>query len=376
MFINNIFYRGRKTKMAIQEKSTVKYHSALFSVTFLIKAVLLGSFFAAASFGPLHSQTLSNIKDKMADGAISEKAVPSSRTGSSSSAVIKSAKIDPLAGVAYNKLQFKFAHNSYEREETIPEMLKYDPAAKYQAGCRGIEFDCHQDGARTGAAVEWRWSVHHDDAYSENKPQLTGYFSQVKRWADQNPGHDPIVIYIEFKDAAGDDAIFTKKFDELVLSKLAGGKRNKFFTPADMLARAGNKGTDLVSAAGSAGWPPLGSLKGKFIVVITGSDGGDTGKRKEYYSSKSKTVLAFVDRDCGEGNIESFPSATSGNRLFMNLHVYHKNSGWHQFCERAASQKAFVVRGWKVNAKPLWDDCVKYGLNIRATDKKKNDKWA
>jgi len=339
-----------------------------------IAALSIAAFSAAIA----NAQSLGDIKDKLNQTRkISENSSPAAAKAKSADlSCLASAKSDPLAGVAYNKLQFKFAHNSYERDETIPEMLKYDPAAKYQAGCRGIEFDCHQDKGRTGETGEWRWSVHHDGDYSQDKPQLTGYFSEIKRWADQNPGHDPIVIYIEFKDAAGDDALFTKKFDELVLSKLAGGKRDKFFKPADMLARAGNNAKDLVSAAGSAGWPTLGSLKGKFIVVITGSDGGDGGKRKEFYSARPKTVLAFVDRDCGEGNIESFPSTTSGNRLFMNLHVYHKNSGWHKFCERSASLKAFVVRGWKVNAKPLWNDCVKYGLNMLATDMVKNHDWA
>lgn len=283
---------------------------------------------------------------------------------------ISAGKEADVSGVAYNKLQFKFAHNSYERDETIAEMLEYDNKFKFQAGCRGIEFDCHQDKKSAGEKDAWRWSVHHDGEYSADKPSLESYLAQVKSWADSHPGHDPIAVYFEFKDGFGSDAVFAKKFDAFVLAKLAGGNRGKFYTPAEMLARsAGAK--DLVSAAEKAGWPTLGELKGKFILVITGGE----GSRKEYYSSRPKETLAFVDRDCGEGD-GAFPSVTSGNRLFLNLHVYHKNEGWHRFCQTAASRKGFVVRGWKVNALPLWNDCVKYGLNMLATDKVKNHPWA
>lgn len=272
----------------------------------------------------------------------------------------------------YNRLQFKFAHNSYERDETIPEMLEFNDKFKFQAGCRGVEFDCHQDGGKTGEKDAWRWSVHHDGDYSSEKPQLEIYLAQLRSWSERNPGHDPIAVYVEFKDTAGNDEIFAKKFDELILKKLAGNKREKLFTPADMMARAGGSAKCLTAAAQKAGWPVLRELRGKFIVVITGGD----GERKEFYSRYPEKRLAFADRDCGEGDDKKIPSIESGNRIFLNIHVYHKNKQWHEFCRKAASYKAFVVRGWKVNAPPLWSDCVKYGMNMLATDKVKNHPWA
>lgn len=276
----------------------------------------------------------------------------------------------------YNRLQFKFAHNSYERDETIPEMLEFNDKFKFQAGCRGVEFDCHQDGGKVGEKDAWRWSVHHDGEYSAEKPQIELYLAQLRSWSERNPGHDPIAVYVEFKDAAGNDGIFSKKFDDIILKKLAGNKREKLFTPADMMARAGGSAGCLAAAAQKAGWPVIRELRGKFIVVITGGDGGDTGARKEFYSKNPENRLAFVDKDCGEGDAKKIPAIESGNRIFLNIHVYHKNKGWHEFCQKAAAYKAFVVRGWKVNAPPLWSDCVKYGMNMLATDKVKNHPWA
>lgn len=289
-----------------------------------------------------------------------------------------------VSSTPYNRLQFKFSHNSYERDEQIEDQLTYDPVQKYQAGCRGLEFDCHQDKERTRPTDAWRWSVHHDGGYSPGSPQLEDFLARVHNWSARHPGHDPIAVYVELKDAAGSDSLFVRKFDELLLIKLGGGRREKFFTPRDMLqrGRAFGAGNDLVTAAQKAGWPALGELRDRFIVVITGDDGdladsgNVTGRRKERYASDPATRIAFVDRDCGEGQLDRFPDTRSGDRLFLNIHVYHDNSAWHDFCRRAGATRAFITRGWKVDAEPLWEDCLKYGLNMLATDKIRNHPWA
>jgi hypothetical protein len=279
-----------------------------------------------------------------------------------------------LDSLPFKRLQFKASHNSYECDEKIVEQLAFNASSPSEAGCRGVEFDCIQDKSRVGGKDEWRWMVKHEGDFSADEKSLAQYLDDVRRFADAHPGHDPIDVHIELKDAAGADSIFALKFDELIIKHLAGGNKARLFTPADMMKRG--FGVDLVAVASNIGWPSLKEMRGKFFVVITGNEAGAGGARKKYYAKNPRERIAFVDQDCGEGNIGNRPNPDHGDRLFLNVHVYQKYTDWQEFCHWASSHKGFIVRAWKVNAEALWTRCLIHGVNILATDKVKHHSWA
>lgn len=274
----------------------------------------------------------------------------------------------------YNRVQLKASHNSYERDEDVAGQLDFNSHDTYQGGCRALEFDCRQDKKRIGAFQDWRWSVQHDGDYSEDHDQLRTWLNRVRDWGNENQNHDVITVHIELKDSFGEHQIFADKLDAMLLEHLAGGDREKLFTPGDMMKRG--SGDSLVAVAAKAGWPTLKELQGKFIVVITGGDSETRGERKKHYARNPELRMAFVDKDVGTGEEDRYPSETSGDRIFLNLHVYQKHLAWHDFCHKAARHKGFVVRAWKVNHPLLWARCLAHGVNLLATDKIRNHSWA
>lgn len=287
-------------------------------------------------------------------------------------------------GVPLDRAQVKVSHNSYERREAVAEQLAFSPDEPWQAGCRGVEFDCRQDRARVGEADDWRWSVQHDGEFSEAKPSLASFLRQVRLWSDRNPRHDPVFVHIELKDAFGDDAIFAKKLDSLILKELCGARADRLYRPADLMRRGG--GRDLVAAATARGFPTVGELRGKFLVVLTGGDGGAVGRRRAQYADAHRDrALAFVDR--AVAHAADAPSSFSGNRVFLNIEVQDKfwrdsirhrgeRDKWKAYVRKVAATRGLLVRGWKVNDAGLWRECLEEGVNLLATDKIRDHDWA
>lgn len=286
--------------------------------------------------------------------------------------------------IPYDCATFKASHNSYDREEAIRDHLEWNPEDRHQAGCRGVEFDLRQDSEATSAGAVWRWCVKHDGTYDMEHPGLRDYLGQLRRWADEHPGHDPVTVHLELKDAFGDDGIFASKLDEAILDELCGGDRERLFTPGGIMDRGG--GEDLLESARSAGWPTIGELRGRFIVVLTGGDGGAPGRRRAAYAAREpRDSLAFVDMSLG--HIPAAPPKLDGRRIFLNVEVQSKflrdkimhrgdRDKWKILVKWAAGQRGIITRGWKVNDGGLWRECLALGLNIPATDKVRNHAWA
>lgn len=286
--------------------------------------------------------------------------------------------------IPLDKAQCKVSHNSYERDEAIPDHFALDPAEPWQGGCRGVEFDCRQDRQRTGEADEWRWSVQHDGEFSEGKPSLASFLRKVRGWSDGNPGHDPVFVHVELKDAFGDDAIFAKKLDDLILKELCGGRASRLYRPADLMRRGG--GRDLVASAAARGFPTVGELRGRMLVVLTGGDGGAVGARRAHYADRhGSAALAFVDR--AVGHAADAPASFSGNRVFLNIEVQDKfwrdkvrhrgeRDKWKAYVRKVAATRGLLVRGWKVNDGDLFRECLAEGVNLIATDKVRDHDWA
>jgi hypothetical protein len=198
----------------------------------------------------------------------------------------------------FNEVQVLASHNSYKLE-LYPEVaaalqgtlvgasLEYHhrPLAQQfgQLGVRAIELDVYSDpqggkflhpGLPTalGADVPDDPAMHApgfkvmhqaDVDVRANCVSLKVCLTQVREWSTAHPGHVPIMIQLEVKDAA--DAAELDALDAEIRSLVP---REAMVTPDDVRGRYRTLG----DAVRLRGWPTLGDMRGK--VVFTLDNGG------------------------------------------------------------------------------------------------------
>ena len=82
----------------------------------------------------------------------------------------------------------------------------------------------------------------------------------MKTWSDANPGHVPIMIDVEMKDAAVTPATFDALEAEI----------RSVFPPADLVTPDDVRGADpsLGHAVSTRGWPTLGAVRGRVMFML------------------------------------------------------------------------------------------------------------
>src|SRR5215471_3022247 len=91
----------------------------------------------------------------------------------------------------YNDVSMKGAHNSYQRDETLIEQIKWNASNPAEAGCRAVELDISQ----SDNGLEW--SVGHDSSYHTDYRQLSQFLAELRAWGVNTPGHDPITVHLD-----------------------------------------------------------------------------------------------------------------------------------------------------------------------------------
>jgi hypothetical protein len=265
--------------------------------------------------------------------------------------------------------QCKASHNSQARNETLAGQLDWDPQKPWQSGCRCLELDVMQ------SETSYAWSVQHDGAYDPRpEKQLQAYFCQVLDWASVHPGHEPIIVYLDLKNAPLGDDEFPAAIDHVATSVF----RDRLYLPGALMGDA----PDLVAGAQKHGWPTLSALRDRIIVAFTGSDQGEVGRRRAYYAqTRPRDNVYFVDHRAGEGDPGAgdpeYPSTEHGDRVLLNLHIYTGRKPWQSYGRYFASQPGFLTRGYEANGEQLWNEALDSGLlNLIATNKIRNHEWA
>jgi len=125
--------------------------------------------------------------------------------------------------------------------------------------------------------------------------RLVDCLGLVKAWSDANPGHLPIVFWLEPKDEAGDPALdptlmpIEGHYDELEAEILSVWPAERILTPDDL-----RQGMDTLPAAiAGHGWPTLGALRNKAVFSML-----DSGEHRDAYAADSPNLagkLLFVD---------------------------------------------------------------------------------
>jgi hypothetical protein len=159
-------------------------------------------------------------------------------------------------------VQVKGTHNSYHVE---PEFL-FHPSHAYthppldvqlaDYGVRAFELDVHRHN--TSLLV---YHIFTADQVSTCE-SLGDCLSTIKGWSDQNPGHLPIMIWIELKDDAGGDAfVDLAPLDQAILA---------VFPPEQVLTPDLVRGEhpSLRAAIEADGWPTLGEVRDKVMFMI------------------------------------------------------------------------------------------------------------
>ena len=188
-------------------------------------------------------------------------------------------------------------HNSYHVETSSrPEWdythLPLDEQLGEQ-GVRQFELDLNWD---SGDDV---WRVYHVPLIDQGT--TCDLFSEcvavMAEWSAQNPGHHPILTLLELKDVAPTDdpeeaALMLAAAEEAVRS--AWGDR--VITPDEVMGAAGS----LNEAVATAGWPTLGSLRGRSAWVLHA--GGDWN---DLYTEAGATTAGRLFFPDGQGELES-----------------------------------------------------------------------
>jgi len=283
-----------------------------------------------------------------------------------------------LDEVPYNQAQFKAAHNSIDRDESLYEQLEWKADEPFQGGCRGVELDIVADPDKLGANDEWRFAVQHGGAFDAESPSLRSCLKEIRKWSDEHPGQGVITIHVDLKDGAcqGDPKLFPSKIDGIVAEELG---KDRIFKPSELQRDAPN----LLEGARQYGWPTLGELRGRFILCFSGEDSSKVvlEHKRVYATTDPPERLAFVDADMRNaystgtdaGYIEN-EYYNEGWRVFVNLQ--RGRPGWLLLGKRAHEVGGFVTRAWRCNTEESWQDALSAGVNIISTDRITGHNWA
>ncbi len=108
-------------------------------------------------------------------------------------------------------------------------------------------------------------------------PTFTSCLEEIRDWSLANPGHVPILVLVEAKDAEIPDplGVFTQPlpFDAVALDLLDAEVRSVFdeehvLTPDDVRGDADT----LEAAVLEGGWPTLGEVRGKVLLALDNTD--------------------------------------------------------------------------------------------------------
>ena len=183
-------------------------------------------------------------------------------------ALVAAAAPPPLR---YDDLQQKSAHNTYERDEALIDVLAFHRV-------RSIELDIHHSMGST-LPPDGDWLVYHADRAGNRRSTcktLSSCLRILRGFHDTFPQHEVVTVFVDLKDAFRSSHRQTAEdFDARLELELP---KESIETPAELLARC-NGATTIREAVERCDWPAVDELRGRFFFVLTGD-----AKRLERYA--------------------------------------------------------------------------------------------
>jgi beta-lactam-binding protein with PASTA domain len=262
----------------------------------------------------------------------------------------------------YNEVYQISSHNAFGRYDTEDEHedhLKPGLLIQVKSHIFSLELDIHSKKENM-PVVDKDWYVYHDEREKKSTClKLSGCLSRLKSHHSSHPNHPVITIWIDLKleeppfSLRGHKA---KNLDERLKSSLG---RESIFSPGDYMQwssvcrRRGTINT-LRDAVKHCGWPTLGFLRGKFIIVLTG------GGLNEYEQQTEGKGVAFVAPAYSSDDGEVPP-----HTAVYNVSV---DSGSWRDLPSAQKFKGLVGRIYRIDDVGNWNKAIRARYNHLATD--------
>ena len=190
--------------------------------------------------------------------------------------------------VPYDQVVQKSVHNAYARFEPLLDQLVYHRV-------RSVELDIHD--SRSGIdAQRGDWFVYHGDQpfnRDTSCTRLSDCLGQLAAFHATFPEHEVVTLWVDVKDDF-DGMHGPADLDRAITSALG---RSNVVTPADVIAACDRPGVATVRDAVTGGctFPTLRTLRGKFVVAITGGNACDpTSAVSGYGGDRPRDRAAFL----------------------------------------------------------------------------------
>jgi len=274
-----------------------------------------------------------------------------------------------ILDLPYDQVAFKASHNSYDRGMTYAAQLTHHPADPTDAGCRGLELDLIQKRG------DWKWSVSHPTlgntisrtAYdSAPEHQLSTHLEELGAWSRDRPTHHPVLVQLDLKWRLnfGDFPEYAEKLDSYLAAHLDNGRADTVYTPGEFLRGESTLGR----AAGKHGWPLVRDLRGRFVLVLSGT----ASRKYRYIQSHTARRLCFADKGYRRGQHRT---TIRGNQIFLNVQS-DSDKVWPKEAPGWRAQGGIIIRTWDISSRKGWDFCRRKGANVLSTDHVSGKPWA
>ncbi|HJU40842.1 MAG TPA: Ca2+-dependent phosphoinositide-specific phospholipase C [Tahibacter sp.] len=171
---------------------------------------------------------------------------------------------------------------------------------------------------------------------------LTACLNDIKSWSDAHPGHYPVTLFLDKKQAwsPASQGRRPADLDQLATSVLGA----KLYKPAELKGAHAN----LRDAAKAGAWPSRDALKNRVVIALTG---GQTGQHNqtlnEYVKDRRDAAALFVAVDTDEnkdieGTPQGFDATTATYLVFYNI----KAGGGRVDLGKKTRANGYVSRLW------------------------------
>lgn len=282
---------------------------------------------------------------------------------------VRRAELPPDDALPYDRWRQKSVHNAYDRRESIHAQLT-------EHGFRSLELDIHESRLGIGAKERDWWVYHYDlPGFDDSSCDTLGEcFAEIDAFRSEAPLHDVLTVFVDLKEAFERPTHGPRELDARIRSSLPAGS---LYEPADALARCPEASHLRAAVSGSCGWPTLGELRGRVIVVLTGGDlCRPDSPLRAYLDGTSSARAAFVATELSE-DCDLDTQARVPEAVFFNL----RGDALHQ-AEQIA-RLGLVSRGFSgglqggINDRDEWREALEAGVQILATDRvdAERDPW-
>jgi hypothetical protein len=171
---------------------------------------------------------------------------------------------------------------------------------------------------------------------------LGACLDDIRTWSDAHPGHYPVALFLDKKQAWSSvkEERRPADLDRLLSQKLG----TKLYSPAALKGSAAS----LRDAAKAGAWPTRDALKNKVLVVLTGGQALQHNQTlSAYVQDRGDAAAAFVAVDTDEasdvqGTPQGFDATTAKALVFYNI----KAGGGRTELAKKTRANRYVSRLW------------------------------